>query len=39
VSARRLPEIDAAERAVLGPLQRLGRPYLHYLATGRRPGP
>jgi len=36
VSARRLPEIDAAERAALRPLQRLGLPRLHYLATGRR---
>jgi 2-polyprenyl-3-methyl-5-hydroxy-6-metoxy-1,4-benzoquinol methylase len=39
VRARRLPEIDAAERAVLGPLRRLGRPFLHYLATGRRARP
>jgi ubiquinone/menaquinone biosynthesis C-methylase UbiE len=36
VQARRLPQVDAAERTVLRPLQRLGRPYLHYLATGRR---
>jgi ubiquinone/menaquinone biosynthesis C-methylase UbiE len=36
VHVQHLPEIDAAERALLGPLQRLGRPFLHYLATGRR---
>jgi len=36
VGTRRLPQIDAAERAVLGPLQRLRRPYLHYVATGWR---
>jgi 2-polyprenyl-3-methyl-5-hydroxy-6-metoxy-1,4-benzoquinol methylase len=36
VRVRRLRQIDAAERAILRPLQRLGRPYLHYLATGRR---
>jgi 2-polyprenyl-3-methyl-5-hydroxy-6-metoxy-1,4-benzoquinol methylase len=39
VRAQRLPEIDAAERALLRPLQRLGRPFLHYLATGRRACP